>query len=225
MSHDFVRIARTTQSVLLESAKLSSQYWDSFKRNPQTGRATTDAGPKVIIPAKVLAINLFNTLDETLGEIGSHLVLYGIGKTWGQFSAEHFKDWAKEHQVDGEVLKYGALFFPMHVGLTPRLVLTEVSINQRSYFVFHVRDSILSETRNKNGLDTEPAHWMISGWLAGCMSGELNTAYEGRAVPNSGVTSYRVVVGLAEEIGHVDLNDPFWVSDLSAYDSITIQAD
>lgn len=80
---NFVTKARADAALLKQSQELSTEYWQSFKRDSSTGRATTDAGPKVIIPAKVLAINLFNTLDETLGEVGSHLVLYGIGKTWG----------------------------------------------------------------------------------------------------------------------------------------------
>jgi predicted hydrocarbon binding protein len=222
--NDFVSHARKTQAVLQQSGELSQQYWNSFNRDSSAGRVTTEAGPKVIIPAKVLAINLFNTLDETLGEVGSHLVLYGIGKTWGNFSAEHFKDWASNHAVTGEVVKYGALFFPMHVGLTPKLDLTEVLYQGKQYFVFHVTNSILSETRHKNKLDTEPAHWLVSGWLAGCMSGELNAAYEARAIPNSGETSYRILVGEATQIGLVDLHDPFWTSDLSAFETISIEA-
>jgi predicted hydrocarbon binding protein len=221
---DFVRQARNTQAILEQSGELSQQYWNSFNRDANTGRVTTEAGPKVIIPAKVLAINLFNTLDETLGEVGSHLVLYGIGKTWGHFSAEHFKEWAAHHAVTGEVVKYGALFFPMHVGLTPKLDLTEVQHLGKQYFVFHVTDSILSETRHKNKLDTEPAHWLVSGWLAGCMSAELNATYEARAIPNSGETSYRILVGLSGDIGLVDLHDPFWTGDLSAFESISIHA-
>lgn len=220
----FVSHAHNTKAVLEQAGQLGEQYWNSFNRNPVTGRATTDAGPKIIMPAKVLAINLFNTLDETLGEVGSHLVLYGIGKTWGLFSAEHFKEWATKQAITGEVLKYGALFFPMHVGLTPKLDLTEVQFSGKNYFVFHVTDSILSETRHKNKLDTEPAHWLVSGWLAGCMSGELNTTYEARAVPKSGETSYRVVVGLSEDMGHADLSDSFWTGDLSAFESISIHA-
>jgi predicted hydrocarbon binding protein len=222
--NDFVAQAREDAALLKQSQDLSAQYWQSFKRDSNTGRATTDAGPKVIIPAKVLAINLFNTLDETLGEVGSHLVLYGIGKTWGLFSAEHFKDWAKKHSTDGEVLRYGAMFFPMHVGLTPRLDVTAVDYHELNCFVVQVHDSILSETRHKNGLDTEPAHWMVSGWIAGCISGELNDTYEARAVPNSGDTSYRVIVAKAEQMGHIDLSDAFWLSDLSAFQTITIAA-
>lgn len=221
---DFVSYARKTQAILDQSGQLTQQYWQSFERDANTGRVTTEAGPKVIMPAKVLAVNLFNTLDETLGEVGSNLVLYGIGKTWGHFSAEHFKDWAKNHNVAGEVVKYGALFFPMHVGLTPKLELTEVLYNGKQYFVFHVSDSILSETRHKNNLNTEPAHWMVSGWLAGCMSGELGMAFEARAIPNSGETSYRILVGEATEIGLVDLHDPFWTGDLSSFASISIHA-
>jgi predicted hydrocarbon binding protein len=223
--NEFVAEAREDAALLQKSQELSATYWQSFKRDSRAGRATTDAGPKVIIPAKVLAINLFNTLDETLGEVGSHLVLYGIGKTWGAFSAEHFKEWAKTHSIDGQVLRYGAMYFPMHVGLTPRLDVIAVDYHELNCFVVQVHNSILSETRHKNGLDTEPAHWMVSGWIAGCISSELNGTYEARAVPNSGDTSYRVVVAQGAQMGHVNLSDPFWLSDLSSFQTITINAE
>jgi hypothetical protein len=221
---NFVTKAHAEPALLKQAQELTAQYWQSFNRDSSTGRATTDAGPKVILPAKVLAINLFNTLDETLGEVGSHLVLYGIGKTWGFFSAEHFKDWGKKHNTDHQVLQYGAMFFPMHVGLTPRLDVTALEYKGISCFVVQVHNSILSETRHKSGLETEPAHWMIAGWVAGCISGELGDPHEARSVPNSGDTSYRVVVARAEEMGQVDLSDAFWLSDLSAFQTITIHA-
>lgn len=112
----------------------------------------------------------------------------------------------------------------MHVGLTPRLDVTAVQYQGIDCFIVQVHNSILSETRHKNGLDTEPAHWMVSGWVAGCISGELNKPHEARAVPNSGETSYRIVVARAEEMGHVDLSDAFWLSDLSQFPTITIDA-
>ncbi|MFN3267255.1 MAG: hypothetical protein ACK41E_10520 [Deinococcales bacterium] len=217
---DYIHYARQGKEVLEHARQMTKQYWESFERDPLAGRVSTEAGPKIVLPAKILAVDLFNALDQTLGEVGSNLVLYGIGKTWGRFSAEHFKNWAQKHGFMGEAVKYGALFFPMHVGLTPRLELTEVTHRNQQYFVAQVIESVLSESRKKNGLDTEPAHWLVSGWLAGCISGELGLEFEARAIPNSGETSYRVLIGTA--IGSVDLQDPFWTSDLSALETILV---
>lgn len=71
-----------------------------------------------------------------------------------------------------------------------------------------VNNSVLSETRHKNGLDTEPAHWMISGWLAGCVGEELGMSLEGRAIPGSGDTTYTVLLAPADKLGQIDLSDP-----------------
>ncbi|GEM87328.1 hypothetical protein [Meiothermus granaticius] len=220
---NFISTAQSNPTLLSEAASLADTYWQSFQRDTKAGRAFTEAGPKVILPARVLAINLFNTLDETLGAMVSNLVLYGIGKSWGSFNADHFKEWAARHKLEGGALRYGALFFPTQVGLAPRFDLVELEHEGVSTLVVRVNNSVLSEIRHKNGLDTEPAHWLISGWLAGCMGTELGIALEGRAIPNSGETTYHVLLAPAEKIGQINLGDEIWLKAFDLHPSISVQ--
>lgn len=222
--NDFITTGQSNPALLSEALALADKYWESFTIDAKAGRAFTEAGPKVILPARVLAINLFNTLDQTLGAMAANLVLYGIGKTWGTFNAEHFKEWAIRHKLEGGALHYGPLFFPSHVGLSPRFDLVDIDYNGIACMVIRVNNSVLSETRHKNNLDTEPAHWMISGWLAGCIGTELGLNLEGRAIPDSGETTYNVLLAPSEQLGQIDLNETIFKTAFDGRTSISIHS-
>ena len=191
----------------LEAArKLARRYWDTFERDPRRGRVGAGASPLIIVDAEALAITLPRVLHDLLGGPGAELSIYGFGKSYGLAAADHFRTWALAEGASEASSGTGALFWPMHIGLTPRIAILEGHLEPHPLLLVEIAPGALSEVRSSRALDTRPTRMFLSGLVSGALSRRFGASLEARELPG-GEASHRVAVAPAGELAG-DLEDP-----------------
>ena len=206
----------------LEAArKLARRYWDTFHRDPAKGRVHAGSSPLVIVDAEGLAITLPQVLHDLLGAAGAELSIYGFGKSYGMAAAEHFKSWALSEGASEETSGSGALFWPMHIGLAPRIAILEGHLEPHPLLLVEITHGALNEIRVSNGLDPRPTRMFVSGLVSGALSKSFGRALEARELPRGGGDSYRVVVAPPGELAS-DLEDARLHAPTDAFDGVLV---
>jgi hypothetical protein len=186
--------------------KLARRYWDTFERNPAGGSVRAGAGPLVIVDAEGLAITLPQVLHDLLGAAGAELSIYGFGKSYGMAAADHFRSWALSEGASEASSGTGALFWPMHIGLTPRITILEARDQPHLLLLVDIAQGALGEIRAAKGLDTRPTRMLLSGLVSGALTKTFGTPVDARELPGSD-GSYRIVVAPPGDLA-ADLEDP-----------------
>lgn len=205
----------------LEAArKLARRYWDTFERDPRVGRVRAGASPLVIVDAEALAITLPQVLHDLLGGPGAELSIYGFGKSYGLAAADHFKTWALGEGASEASSGTGALFWPMHIGLTPRITILEGHVEPHLLLLVEIAQGALSEVRTSRSLDTRPTRMFLSGLVSGALSRRFGTPLEARELPG-GDASHRVVVAPPGELAG-DLEDPRLTAPVGSFTGVLV---
>lgn len=218
-----------TEPVMIEHKHLDEaraaawRYWQTLERNPGRGRVTAGNGPVVIVDAQALALTLPEILDDLLGDAGSNLTIYSFGKSYGVAAAQHFQAWSAAQGKDDESSRYGALYWPMHAGLAPRVTILEAHAAPHVRFLIEIADGVLNQVRFERGLDTKPARMFVSGVVSGALATALERPLEARELPGT-KESYRIVVAPADILAQ-DLEDPALAAPVESFrDAIVLEA-